>query len=64
MKSILVVDNQGGTLYCNVNTVKKLGFRIYFSGGKSSATNLSTCSTGQKLGDWGRCSDNNRETVQ
>ena len=30
MKSILVVDNQGGTLYCNVNTVKKVRLQDLF----------------------------------
>ena len=55
MKSILVVDNQGGTLYCNVNTVRK----SFNSGFISAEENLrqQTCPPALLARNWGTGGD-------
>ena len=52
MKSILVVDNQGGTLYCNVNTVKKS-----LASGFISNLRQQTCPPALLARNWGTGGD-------
>ena len=67
MKLIIVVDNQGGILDCVVNTVKQSLAKGFISAEKN--LRQQTCrpallAKSLEIGDWGRCVDNNRETVQ